>query len=256
MDQTKSMPCKRIVFCQSYDYILDILNLGAKWGDYGIKDCITTTEKQQAYIKELFPTVNTEVVPIGIPDYFKPNSKPQKPVVSIYCRDSRDTVKIVKAFYLKYPQYKWVTFRDMKGFPRKMFAEILSESCLSVWVDPIAGFGTFPVESMKCQVPVIGRVPHMIPEWMEEIVDGTPTLKENGIWTYETIRIPDLISTFLKLWLEDNIPDDAYTNMKMGDDVYSTKVMEKSIIDYYTKTIESRKEELRSLITEPQSTNA
>lgn len=255
MEQTKSMPCKRIVFCQSYDYILDILNLGAKWGDYGIKDCITTSEKQKTYIKELFPTVNTEVIPIGIPDYFKPSSKPQKPIVSLYCRDPRDTAKVVKAFYLKYPQYKWITFRDMKGLPRKMFAESLSESCLSVWIDPIAGFGTFPIESMQCHVPVIGRVPHVVPEWMEHTVDGNLNLKENGVWTYDTVRIPDLISTFLKLWLEDNIPDEVYTTMVKDNDQYSMENMNNKIMEYYTNLIETRKIELKTLITETQTSN-
>lgn len=252
MEQTKNMPCKRIVFCQSYDYILEILNLGTKWIDYGIKDCVTTTEKQKAIVKELFPTVNTEIVPIGIPEYFKPSTKPQKPIVSLYCRDPRDTAKIAKTFYLKYPQFKWITFRDMKGLPRKMFAESLADSCLAVWVDQIAGFGTFPIEAMKSGVPVIGRVPNVIPEWMEQIIDGNPSLKQNGIWTYDTIRIPDLIATFLRLWLEDNIPNDVYDNMHEYDNVYTMDTMKQSVMDYYKKQIENRKIEFTTLITQQQ----
>jgi hypothetical protein len=257
MEQTKNMPCKRIVFCQSYDYILEILNLGAKWTDYGIKDCITTSEKQKAYINEIFPVgVTTEIVPIGIPDYFKVSSKPQKPVIAIYCRDPRDTGKIVKTFYLKYPQFKWVTFRDMKGIPRKMFADSLSESCLSVWVDPISGFGTFPLESMKCGVPVVGRVPNIIPEWMEHTVDGNTTLKENGMWTYDTVRIPDLIATFVRLWLEDNIPQEVYNNMLYDNQQYNMTNMNVAVIDYYNKQIESRKLELQLIITQQATPTA
>lgn len=257
MEQTKQFPCKRIVFCQSYDYILEILNLGAKWGDYGIKDCITTTEKQKDYIKGLFQNINVDVIPIGIPDYFKPNPKLQKPVVSLSCRDSRDTTKIVKSFYLKYPQFKWITFRDMKGLPRKSFADILSESCLSVWVDPIAGFGTFPIESMKCKVPVIGRVPHMLPEWMEEKVDGSEerSLKDNGIWTYDTLNIPDLVATFVRLWLEDNIPSEVYEKMEETPTKYTTEKMNNAILEYYQKQVNGRVAELASVITEPQTTN-
>lgn len=257
MDQTKQFPCKRIVFCQSYDYILEILNLGAKWSDYGIKDCITTTEKQSQFVKELFQNIKTEVVPIGIPDYFKPTDKLQKPIVSISCRDPRDTTKIVKTFYLKYPQYKWITFRDMKGLPRTSFAQILSESCLAVWVDPISGFGTFPIEAMKSDVPVIGKIPNMIPEWMEQpSVEGQEkTLKDNGIWTYELLRIPDLIATFIRLWLEDNIPSDVYEKMKETPKQYTMDKMKTSIIDYYNRQINARIAELSTSITKPETSN-
>lgn len=257
MDQTKEFPCKRIVFCQSYDYILEILNLGAKWTDYGIKDCITTTQKQKDYINGLFQNVNVEVVPVGIPNYFKPTNKLQKPIVSLSCRDPRDTTKIVKSFYLKYPQFKWITFRDMKGLPRESFAQILSESCLSVWVDPISGFGTFPIESMKCKVPVIGRVPHMLPEWMEQITEGSQekSLKDNGIWTYDTLSIPDLIATFLRLWLEDNIPNEVYEKMEDTPNNYTMEKMNNSVMEYYQKQINARLAELSSAITEPQTTN-
>jgi glycosyltransferase involved in cell wall biosynthesis len=257
MDQTKQFPCKRIVFSQSYDYILEILNLGSKWSDYGIKDCVTTSEKQKQYIAELFQGLNIEVVPIGIPDYFKPTDKLQKPIISLSCRDPRDTTKIVKTFYLKYPQFKWVTFRDLKGLPRTTFAQTLAESCLAVWVDPISGFGTFPVEAMKCSVPVIGRVPHMVPEWMEqEVVEGQDrSLKENGIWTYDTLRIPDLIATFIRLWLEDNVPSEVYEKMESTPTKYSMEQMRSSILDYYSKQINARLAELTtSIITE--TTNA
>jgi len=252
MDQTKQFPCRRIVFCQSYDYILEILNLGSKWSDFNIKECVTTSEKQKQHIGELFQNMNIEVVPIGIPDYFKQNDKPQKPVISLSCRDPRDTTKIVKTFYLKYPQYKWVTFRDMKGLPRTSFAQILSESCLAVWVDPISGFGTFPIEAMKCGVPVIGRVPHMVPEWMEQPSENgqEKSLKENGIWTYDTLRIPDLIATFIRLWLEDNIPSDVYEKVKDTHENYTMEKMNTEVINYYERQINSRIAELSSLITQ------
>lgn len=257
MDQTKEFPCKRVVFSQSYDYILEILNLGAKWSDYGIKDCITTSEKQKQYINELFPGTNVEVVPLGIPDYFKPTDKLQKPVVSISCRDARDTTKIVKSFYLKYPQYKWITFRDMKGLPRTSFAQTLSESCLAVWVDNISGFGTFPIEAMKCGVPVIGKIPNMIPEWMEQPTDEGQerSLKENGIWTYEVLRLPDLIATFIRLWLEDSIPADVYEKMEDTPKNYTMDKMKTSVLEYYERLAKIRIAELSSTITQTEVKN-
>ena len=39
MDQVKAFPCKKIVFSQSYDYLLELLPIGKKWHtDFGFYD--------------------------------------------------------------------------------------------------------------------------------------------------------------------------------------------------------------------------
>ena len=258
MEQTKKMPCKRIVFSQCYDYILEILNLGSTWNEYGITDVITTTEKQKNYINSLFPNLNIEIVPVGIPEYFTKSDKPQKPIVSISARKQEDMLKIVKTFYLRNPLFKWVTFRDLRGLPKKSFAKTLSESCVSVWVDDIASFGTFPIESMKSGVPVIGKIPNMVPEWLEEVDEqNNSIIKDNGIWTNDALKLPDLISTFVRLWLEDNIPSDLYE--KMDESVngkYSLEEQKKSVESVYSNLIQKRKMELVSLLSNNNPVNA
>ena len=122
MEQTVNLPGKRVVFCQSYDYITETLQAGKTWVDYGITDCITTTEKQKEYLDGLFGgRVNTKVVPVSIDKRFNKPEKPKKPIINILTRDQRDTVKIFKTFYLKYPHLKWVTFRDMRGMTKDVF---------------------------------------------------------------------------------------------------------------------------------------
>jgi hypothetical protein len=251
MEQTAKMPCKRIVFSQCYDYILEILNLGAKWDDYGITDVITTTEKQKSYINSLFPNLSTSVIPNSIPDYFVKSSKPQKPIIAISTRKQEDMLKIVKTFYLKNPLFKWVTFRDLRGLPKKNFAKVLSESCVSVWVDDITSFGTFPIESMKCGVPVIGKIPNMIPEWLEESDEQNGTvIKDNGIWTNDFLKIADLVSTYVRLWLEDNVPTELYEKMESSVEGKYTTEQQKAVVEtVYTNLIQNRKMELVSKLT-------
>ena len=185
MDQVKGFPCKKIVLSQSYNYILELLGLGKRWDmDYGFKDVITTSERQADYIKGLFRGVTTHIVPPSIPAYFKASEEPKKPIISIHTREQSDALKIVKSFYLKNPMYKWITFRELRGLPREEFANVLGESCLAVWVDDVAGFGTFPLEAMESDTPVIGKIPNLVPEWMEQSIDGEEmTLVNNGIWT-------------------------------------------------------------------------
>ena len=125
--------------------------------------CITTNEKQKEYISEIMGNVSFDIVEPFINEYFSPKTLPSKPIVSIHTREQRDTMKIIKSFYLKYPQYRWITFRDMRGLNQKEFGDYLKDSFVSIWVDDTSGFGTFPLESMLSKTPVIGKVPNMKP---------------------------------------------------------------------------------------------
>ena len=205
MDQLKSYPCGKIVLCQAYDHMLETLPPGVSWSQYGFLKCITTSETQKKYITNLFRSVSVDVITPIISDTFTKKDKPSKPIISIHTRDSRDTAKIIKTFYLKYPQYRWITFRDMRGIKQEDFANFLKDSFLSVWVDNESGFGTFPIESMIAGTPVIGKIPNLRPEWLNE---------NNGVWTYQFNDIVDIISNFTQNWLEDNINDELYTNME------------------------------------------
>jgi|TARA_R110000822_G_scaffold35946_13_gene101207 hypothetical protein len=205
LEQITNMPCTKIMFSQAYDYILETLNPGFGWSNYGVTKCITTSDSQKEEIKKLFPAVVSTVITPSIPSYFKPSEKPKKPMIAIHTRDQRDTMKIIKSFYLQNPQFKWVTFRDMRGLSREEFAKNLGESCASIWVDRISSFGTFPLESMMCDTPCIGTLPIMKPEWLTE---------ENGIWVFDESKIVEITAGFLKNWLEDSVPVKLHEKMK------------------------------------------
>jgi len=149
-----------------------------------------------------------------IPNEFYKKDKQSKPIISIHTRDPRDTSKIIKTFYLKYPQFRWVTFRDLRGINQNDFAKFLKESFVSVWVDVESGFGTFPLESMASGTPVIGKVPNLKPDWMTEM---------NGIWTHNTNEIVDILSNYLQNWLEDNISENLYVNMSETSKTYQNE---------------------------------
>jgi len=249
MDQAKKFPCKKIVLSQNYDYLLELLPLGRRWTDYGFNDVITTSQKQADYIQSLFPSTRSKVVPVSIPEYFKPSSKPKIPVIAISAREQGVAAKIAKMFYLQYPLYKWVTFKELRGLSRKQFAEELGKCCLGVWLDDSAGFGTFPLEAMQCDTPVIGKMPNMIPEWMEEIDEaGNARIKNNGVWTNTHLNIPELISTFLKIWLEDSVPQDLLDGIENSKNTYTSEAQKSKISEVYGSYVEARKEELNNTI--------
>jgi hypothetical protein len=251
MDQIKGFPCKKIVLSQSYDYLLELLPIGKRWdADYGFKDVITTSEKQANYIKTLFPLIKTHVVPVSIPSYFKPSDKPKQPIISLVVRNQGDAVKLAKSFYLQYPLYKWVTFKELRGLPREEFARELAKSCLAVWIDEQSGFGTFPLEAMECETPVIGKIPNLIPEWMETSDDdGNSMITNNGVWTNTTLNIPELIATYMKLWFEDSVPNDIKESMKETTGRYTAEKQMDFMKNVYSKLVEDRTKELSDILT-------
>ena len=250
MDQLKGFPCKKIVFSQSYDYLLELLPLGKRWNsDYGFNDVITTSEKQAMYLNTLFPSIRTHIVPVSIPNYFKDSNTPKLPIVSILTRNHGDAAKIAKSFYLQFPVYKWINFKELRGLPREQFASELGKSCLAVWIDDSAGFGTFPLEAIECNTPVIGKMPNLIPEWMETKNDeGNSIIKNNGIWTNTTLLIPELIATYIKVWLEDSVPTDLIESMKETQGQYTSEKQKTALTNVYFGLVENRKQELTSLV--------
>jgi hypothetical protein len=258
MDQIKAFPCRKIVLSQSYDYLLELLPIGKRWDfDYGFTHCITTSQKQAQYIKSLFPSINTLVVPVSLPEYFEPNTKPKMPLIAISTRNQQDTGKIAKAFYLQNPIYKWVTFKDLRGLPRKTFAEELKNCCLAVWVDDSSGFGTFPLEAMECGTPVIGKIPNMVPEWMEtKDENGNPVIKNNGVWTNTTLNIPELIATYMKVWLEDSLPQELLESMKDSCGHYTPEKQAETLKSVYEYLVEERINEFNNILAKESVANA
>ena len=250
MEQVKAFPCKKVVFSQSYDYLLELLPIGKRWNtDFGFNDVITTSIKQAEYLTSLFPSINTHVVPVSIPEYFKTSDKPKLPIVSIVTRTPGDAAKIAKSFYLQYPMYKWITFKELRGLTRKDFASELGKSCLAVWLDETSGFGTFPLEAIECDTPVIGKIPNLIPEWLETNEGGEMIIKGNGVWTNTTLNIPELIATYLKVWLEDSVPSDILETMKESKCQYTSEKQKEVLKTVYENLFTNRVSELKAIVS-------
>jgi hypothetical protein len=251
--QTANFPCKRIVFLQSYEYIFEMLEIGEGWEQFGIRDVITTNKNLSDYANSVFRGIRTDEVPVSIPSYFKNSDKPKIPTVAMVARDKRELLKIVKVFYQKYPHYRFVSFRDMAGLPRETFAKELSQSFLGVWVDELSSFGTFPLECMKSNTPVIGKIPRMIPEWMGSIdQNGNLNLNDNGIWTPNMNAIPDIIATMVGLYLEDALPQNIMEGMSEWEKKYVEEESNEILSEVYDGIFKRRVVELESTYNQLQ----
>jgi hypothetical protein len=176
--------------------------------------------------------VSIDIIPPYISENFRLQPLPPKPMIAIHTREQRDTANIIKNFYIKFPQYRWITFRDMRRLTEKQFADALQDCFLSVWVDETSSFGTFPLESMKSNVPVLGLVPNLAPSWMNE---------DNGLWINNKNQIVDFVADFLQNWLEDNVNEKMYESMLITVNESSTKTdFEKNVISLFDGFLQTR----------------
>lgn len=214
MDQITKLPCGKIVLSQAFDHIFETLQPGQSWTQLGFYKCITTSEKQKELIQSVMRNVTVDVVAPYISDVFQKNEYPPKTIINIHTRDQRDTSNLIKSFYVKFPQYRWITFRDLRGLSENEFAEAMKDSFISIWIDQTSSFGTFPLESMKMGIPVLGLVPDVVPSWMNE---------DNGLWVNNKTIIVDVLSDFIQNWLEDNLNPELFDRMNLTLETISNK---------------------------------
>jgi glycosyltransferase involved in cell wall biosynthesis len=205
LENLANIKCVKVMLVQQKEYMFETLPIGSRWSDFGFDKVITTTESSKNYIEDYFKESMVYIIPPMIGENFKPSEVSAKPTIAISCRERSINKKIISEFYLKYPHLRWINFRDMNQMTYTEFSESLKECMVSVWVDDDSTFGTFPLESMKCGVPVIGKIPKNEPDW----------LGENGMWTYDETKITEILGKFVMAWLEGvELTDEVTQKMK------------------------------------------
>ena len=240
LPQLSNIKCEKLMLVQQKEYIFETLAIGSRWSNFGFERCIATTDSTKDYIKEYFPEALTYVIPPYIGDHFTPSTIPVKPLVAISCRDRTQHRKIISEFYLKFPQLRWITFRDMVQLTYAEFATELKECMVSVWVDNESTFGTFPLESMKCGVPVIGKIPNTEPDW----------LGDNGFWTYDGSKVVELLGSFIMAWLDGvQLDNEVMEKMKEAYLPYTKDRMSINTLSIFNTIITQRIDGIKKSIT-------
>ena len=239
LQQLSNVRCTKVMLVQQKEYIFETLPVVSRWSDYGFDRVITTTESAKKYILDIFPECLVFVIPPIIGDNFKPITLPLKPYVAISTRDRLVHRRIISEFYLKFPQLRWITFKDMVQMSYDEFSTALRECMVSVWVDDDSTFGTFPLESMKCGVPVIGKIPNVEPDWLDD----------NGMWTYDTNKIVEIMGKYIMAWIEGvELNDEVKDKMKETLLPYETEITKNNILSIFNSLKNKRVESIENAL--------
>ena len=240
MSQTKTLPCKRIMILQNHRFMADFMPVGVTPFDLNINEVITTTHTLKDIVDTYFPGIHTHIVRPAIAPVFRNNDSPKKLIINVVSRNQDDINRIVKPFYWRYPVYKWVSFRDLRGVTQDVFADALREGAITIWLDEISDFGYSALEAAKSGSITIARVPATPTDWT--FVNGTDGDGEQSglnpafIWFDDMERVPDMIASVVRTWTLDRIPQELYDNLSSAADEYS---VEKHLEDVQKEYVEN-----------------
>lgn len=247
MNQTKKLPCKRIAILQNYNYMVEQMPFSGQWGTFGIHECITNTDENATLIKEVFPYVKTTTIKPFIENIFGTTEQPKKMIVNIVSKYQEDINKIVKPFYWKFPTFKWVSFRDLRGFSQERFAEALREAAVTIWVDTDTSFGYSALEAMKSGNIIIAKVPDNKLEWM---FNEEGKLRDCCVWFNDFNTVHKQIASVVRSWTTDKVPEVIYEEGKEVSSLYTKENTEKQFLEYLKGVNENRKKEMNELISQ------
>jgi hypothetical protein len=91
--------------------------------------------------------------------------------------------------------------------------------------------------------------------------EGNLIINNNGVWTNTTINIPELIATYLKVWLEDSVPTDLVEGIKASQGLYTEEKQKDALAKAYDNLTNNRILEMQNSLArleeaKTQTTNA
>ena len=243
MNQTKNLPCKRVVILQNYDFVVEQMPYAAQWGDFGIMEGITNSDYQAAEINEVFPYVKLTKVTPYISKIFGSTIEPKKMLINVISNDQSNIKKVVKPFYWKYPHLRWVSFKELRNMPKQEFATALREAAITIVIDEDASFMYSALEAMKSGSIVMVKVPTTEVDWASG--DELPNC---CVWFNDYDTLHKQIASVVRSWITDKIPPVLGEEAKKVLDSFSMEKTKKEFMDYVSSVLERRKKEMEELL--------
>ena len=245
MNQTKQLPCKRVVILQNYDFVVEQMPYAAQWGDFGIMEGITNSDYQAAQINEVFPYVKLTKVTPYISKIFGSTIAPKNMVINVIAKDQSDIKKIVKPFYWKYNHLRWVSFKELRNLSKEEFSKELRENAMTIVVDETASFMYSALEAAKSGSITMVKVPNTSVDWANE--DELPNC---CVWFNDYDTLHKQIASVVRSWITDKVPTVLAEETKKVTEEMTEENTKADILAYITDVLDRRKKEMQDLVVQ------
>jgi len=207
----QNAPCKRVVFCQNWYYVLNALSPGQFWNHFGINDCLSVSRSQTEYLKMIMPQIKCKQVYGHISsDIFYPPEKMTDKKLQVAFIPSRDgglkSYNVIKTFYALFPHFRFVQFAEIRGLPKEEYAKLLRESAFYVHFDEFSSWGTAPIEAFLSKTLVAG--------W--DGVGGREYMNTNNMWVVpngDILRLALAMGNMIEAYIMNEIKPETWEAM-------------------------------------------
>lgn len=248
MENTANLPCKRVVFAQSWYYVLSGLKVGQKWQHFGIKDVISISDGITEYLNTVMPGLSIKNYKQSIDRtlFNTPEKKSDKAPMISYMpgrgpESQMKTNAVIRTFYEFFPNYRWIRVNALQGLTKEDFAQQLKNSAFVLYTDEIAGFGTLPLEAMACGTHVVGYAPFGSKEYINE---------NNGFWANngDVFQLAELMGMALDRYFDGTLDNPEVTqNYEQTLSEYTTEKEVESVLNIYKKYEDERIAEFKNI---------
>lgn len=247
MENLKSAPCKKIVYCLNWYYVLNALNPGVFWDSYGIFDCLSISENQTNYLKLIMPFLRFKQVTcqVGDPEVFYPpeNITDKKMQIAfIKSRgDGQKSYNVIKTFYALFPYFRFIKFVELAGMDKDTFAQAMRESQFYVHFDEASSLGTAPIEAWRSGCLVAGWDGVGGREFMNPV---NSWLAPNG----DIIRLALAIGNMIETFIMNSVSNETLASMEEACERYTVEIERESILKIHSEYTEERIKEIKFLM--------
>ena len=71
---------------------------------------------------------------------------------------------------------------------------------------------------------------------------------ENGVWVFDESKLVEVVSTFVKNWLEDSVPENLYTQMSETVKSNSPEKEKEMVLSYFSELVTEKITELENAL--------
>jgi len=238
----QNAPCKRVVFCQNWYYVLNALQAGQFWNSFGISDCMSVSNVQTEYLKMIMPQINYKQVYGQISsEVFYPPEKMTDKKMQVAFIPSRDgglkSYNVIKTFYAMFPHFRFIQFAEVRNLPRDDYARLLRESAFFIHFDEFSSWGTAPIEAFLSKTLVAG--------W--DGFGGREYMNTDNMWVVpngDILRLAMALGNMIETFMMDDIRPETWTAMETACENYSETSEKDSIIRTHNEYRQERIEEI------------
>jgi hypothetical protein len=146
---------------------------------------------------------------------------------------------------------KWVSFRELRDYPKEKFSEMLREAAITIIADNNSSFCYSALEAMKSGSITMVKIPKNELDWANE-EEQYPNC---CVWFDDFDTLHQQIASVVRSWVTDQVPGVLAEKSKEITSKYTKDRTEKEFMDYVNSVLGVRKKEMEELILHVKSLN-